>query len=106
MKLPILAALALSACTTAPIRECDTHVRGMWLDEACNLRDGAARPAKPTHVTPEPPKETPHVDPEPPHVDPPKEPPHVTPTDDKEPDRATDPEGHKAWKERHHGVKP
>ncbi len=93
MKLPILAALALSACTTAPIRDCDTHVRGMWLDEACNPRDGAARP---THVTPEPPKEPPHVEPEPPHV---------TPTDDKEPDRATDPEGHKAWKERH-GVKP
>ena len=97
----ILAALLLSACTAAPHQDwCDQPPKDLWT-QRCD-RDAAAAPEKPA-PTPDPP----HVEPpkEPPHVDPPKAPPHVEPTDDKEPDRATDPEGHKAWKERH-GVKP
>jgi hypothetical protein len=85
----ILAALLLSACTAAPHRDwCDQPPKDLWT-QRCD-HGAAAAPAKPAPA-PE----------NPPHVEPPKEPPHVEPEKPSglEPNRETDPQGWRDWKD-------
>lgn len=81
MKYPLIAALLLGACSTAPLNDpCDpTHPE--WKPQRCE-RDAVARPERPS--------------PEKPTVDKPEP---EKPADD-EPDSETDPEGYREWKDR------